>query len=94
MLIETPVIRVIDRMDMPSTSMFRICALFAVASLFMLEVSAKPVTNHVTRRISLIYAAFFRLIQPLSVSSTSSSSCVFVPFVELQAPHNNWRLLT
>ena len=35
MLMLTPVMRVIDRMDIPSTSMERICARFEVGNLFM-----------------------------------------------------------
>ena len=41
----------------------------------------------------LPYAAFLRLMNPLSVRRTRSSSCDRVPFIELQAPHSNWRLL-
>lgn len=38
MLTLTPVIRVIERMDMPSTNIEKICARLAVGSLFMREI--------------------------------------------------------
>lgn len=42
MLMLTPVMRVIERMDMPSTSMERICARFEVGSLFMGGIVSNP----------------------------------------------------